>query len=72
MSIKHGIGVMMIALLAVGCGSAERKANKSTARVNEERMALIEKYQKCVKKAGANEAEAAACETYRKSAEALQ
>jgi hypothetical protein len=72
MKLKHCIGITLIACLAVGCGGAERKANKSTAKVNQERLALIDKYQKCVKKAGDNEAEAAACETYRKSAEALQ
>jgi hypothetical protein len=45
--------------------------NKSEAEVNKERVSLIEDYQKCIKKAGDDEAKAAACEHYRKSAEAL-
>ncbi|WP_439101508.1 hypothetical protein [Congregibacter sp.] len=72
MKLKYCAVIFMTAFLTVACGGAERKANKSMAKVNEERLALVEKYQKCVKKAGDNEAEAAACETYRKSAEALQ
>ncbi len=71
MKIKHCICVLAIAVIAVGCGSAERKANKSAALVNEERLDLIDKYQKCMEKAGDNEKEADACDTYRKSAEAL-
>jgi len=72
MQVKHGIAMIMIAFLVVGCGGAERRANKSTAKLNQERLALIDKYQKCVKQAGDNEEESAKCETYRKSAEALQ
>lgn len=71
MRVRQCICMLAIAMLVAGCGSAERKANKSTAKMNEERMDLIDKYQKCVEKAGDNEEEAAACETYRKSAEAL-
>jgi hypothetical protein len=40
--------------------------------VNEERLSLIDEYQKCVKKAGNDETKAGACDTLRKSAEALQ
>lgn len=72
MSFKHCICILSIACVAAGCGSAERKANKSQARVNEERLSLIDEYQKCVKKAGDNQEEADTCETLRKSAEALQ
>jgi hypothetical protein len=59
-------------ILIAGCGGSERKANRSVAKVNDERLSLIEDYQKCVDKAGEDQAEAEACETYRKSAEALQ
>ncbi len=72
MSFKHCICIFLIACVATGCGSAERKANKSQARVNEERLSLIDEYQKCAKKAGNDQAKADACETLRKSAEALQ
>ena len=72
MKIGQYLCVFAIAMLVVGCGSAERKANKSQAKVNEEQLDLIDKYQKCVDKAGDNEEKAAACETYRKSAEALK
>ncbi|MDG2271818.1 MAG: hypothetical protein P8L39_05925 [Halioglobus sp.] len=72
MSFKHCICILSIACVAAGCGSAERKANKSQARVNEERLSLIDEYQKCVKKAGNDETKAGACDTLRKSAEALQ
>lgn len=72
MNLKQCVCIIAIGLLVAGCGSAERKANKSQAKVNEERLDLIDQYQKCMDKAGDNEEEAAACETYRKSAEALK
>jgi hypothetical protein len=72
MKVKQCLCVVAITILIAGCGSAERKANKSVAEVNKERLSLIEDYQKCVKKAGDDQAKAEACETYRKSAEALQ
>jgi len=58
--------------LIVGCGGAERKANKSEAAVNKKSLSLIEDYQKCIKKAGEDKVKAEACETYRKAAEALR
>ncbi|MCX2976156.1 hypothetical protein [Candidatus Marimicrobium litorale] len=72
MLFKQYICIFTIALVAAGCGSAERQANKSQVRVNDERLSLIDEYQKCVKKAGDNQEEADTCETLRKSAEALQ
>lgn len=62
---------LLAATLIAGCGSGQRKVNKSEAEMNKERVSLIEDYQKCIKKAGDDEEKAAACEHYRKSAEAL-
>ena len=56
MLFKQYICIFTIALVAAGCGSAERQANKSQVRVNDERLSLIDEYQKCVKKAGDNQA----------------
>jgi len=64
--------VLAVALLIAGCGNAERRANKSTADVNNERMSLIKDYEKCIKKAGKDEVKSEACDTYLKSAEALR
>ena len=61
-----------IVALVSGCGSAQRKVNKSEAAVNKERLSLIEDYNKCIKKAGKDEAKAEACDHYRKAAEALK
>jgi hypothetical protein len=72
MKAKQCLCVFAVLILIAGCGSAERKANKSVAKVNKERLSLIEDYQKCVDKAGEDQVKAEACETYRKSAEALQ
>ena len=72
MRVKQFICMFTIALLITSCGGAERKANKSVAAVNKEKLSLVEDYQKCMKKAGTDEARAEACETYRKAAEALK
>ncbi len=71
MRLCSAICCLLAATLITGCGSGQRKVNKSEAEVNKERVSLIEDYQKCIKKAGDDEAKAAACEHYRKSAEAL-
>ena len=72
MKVKQFVCVFAMTVLIVGCGGSERKANRSVAEVNKERLSLIEDYQKCVDKAGEDQVKAEACETYRKSAEALQ
>ena len=73
--------IVLVALLTVvlsvsacGClgGGAEKKAHKSQAAVNEERLELTDKYQKCMKKAGDDEAKQAQCEQYLKAAEPLK
>lgn len=72
------VGVGLAALLAA-CGSSERQADRAQERayeaqerVAEERLSLVDKYQKCVKNAGSDQAKAAACESYLKAAEALK
>jgi len=71
MKAKIGLCILVIAALVAGCGSGQRKVNKSEAAVNQERLSLIEDYKKCVKKAGKDEAKKEACESHRKAAEAL-
>lgn len=72
MKVKQCVCVLAITLLIAGCGSAERKANKSVAKVNNERLSLIKDYEKCIKKAGEDEVKSEACDTYLKSADALR
>ena len=73
--------IVLVALLTVvlsvsacGClgGGAEKKAHKSQAAVNEEKLELTDKYQKCMKKDGDDEAKQAQCEQYLKAAEPLK
>jgi len=67
---------IILALVVVGmmsaCGSAERKANKSQAEINKEKIKLSEQYQKCMKKAEGDKEKEAGCEKYLKAAEALK
>ena len=71
MRMGHVVCAIVIAALVTGCGSAQRKVNKSEAEINKERLSLIEDYKKCIKKAGEDEAKAAACERYREAADSL-
>lgn len=71
MKFKACICILVIAVLATGCGSGQRKVNKSEAAINQERLSLIEDYKKCIKKADNDEAKAEACESHRKAAESL-
>ena len=72
MKVIQCVCVFAIILTIAGCGGAERKVNKSVAKVNEERLSLIKDYEKCVKKAGEDEAKSEACDTHLKAAEALR
>ncbi len=71
MRLSYVMCGMVVAALVVGCGSSQRKVNKSEAESNNERVSLIEDYKKCIKKAGDDEAKAAACERYRAAADSL-
>jgi hypothetical protein len=64
--------VVLVAGMLLACGGAEKKAHKSQAAVNKEKVELSEKYQKCMKKAGKDEAKQAQCEQYLKAAEPLK
>jgi len=72
MKVKQCVCVLAITVLVVGCGSAQRKVNKSEAAVNKKSLSLIEDYEKCIKKAGDDPEKAEPCESYRKAAEALK
>ena len=72
--------IILVALLTVvlsvsacGCFSgAKRREHRTQAEVNKEKVKLSEQYQKCMKKAGADEEKQAKCEQYLKAAEALK
>ena len=72
MKVMRCICVFAVILMITGCGSAERKANKSIANVNDERLSLIADNEKCIKKAGEDEAKSEACDSYLKAADALR
>ncbi|MFC1823138.1 hypothetical protein ACFL9T_10555 [Thermodesulfobacteriota bacterium] len=58
--------------LTLGCASPQDKAYKAQEKVHEERLKLVEKYQKCMKDAGDDQAKAQVCDQYLKAAEALK
>ena len=64
--------VVLAAGMILACSSAEKKADKSQAEINEQRIELTEKYQECMEKAGDDQAKQAQCEQYLKAAEALK
>jgi hypothetical protein len=64
--------VVFAAGMLLACSSAEKKAYKSQAAVNEQRIELTEKYEKCMKKAGDDQEKQTQCEQYLKAAEALK
>lgn len=70
--------IAFIALLAA-CSSSQDKAAKAEKGAYEaqesvanQRLKLVDKYQKCVKEAGENQQKIDACESYLKAAEALK
>ena len=64
--------VVIVAVAIFACSSSQDKANKAQQNVSEERLELIDKYQKCIKKAEGDKDKEAACEQYLKMAEALK
>ena len=64
--------VIIVAVAIFACSSAQDKAYKSQQKVSEERLELIDKYQKCMKKAEGDKDKEAVCEQYLKMAEALK
>jgi outer membrane biogenesis lipoprotein LolB len=76
--LKTLSAITVLALLAA-CSSPQDKAAKAQKNAYErqeevanKRLELTEKYQKCVKDAGADQQKAAACDSYLKAAEALR
>jgi len=51
---------------------AQEGAYEAQQKVAQERLKLVDKYQACVKSAGADQQKAAACDSYLKSADALK
>jgi hypothetical protein len=64
--------VVFVAGTIMACQSAQDKASKSEEAVNRERLELVDKYQKCIKKAEKDKEKEAECEQYLKAAEALK
>ena len=64
--------VVIVAGMIFACGGAEKRAYESQEAVNKERLELIDKYEKCMKKAKEDKDKAADCEQYLKAAEALK
>jgi uncharacterized lipoprotein YajG len=72
------VPVACLAVLAA-CSTPEERAAKAQERtynaqedVARERLELVDKYQDCVKEAGADAAKAEACDSYLRAAEALK
>ena len=67
-----------LALLGACASPQDKAANaqadqaKAQERVANERLELVNKYQKCVKDAGDDQQKAAACDSYLKAADALK
>ena len=64
--------LVMFSLTVLGCSSSQDKAYEAQEGVHKERLALTEKYQKCLADAGDDAAKTEACDQYLKAAEALK
>jgi len=64
--------LVMFSLTVLGCSSSQDKAYEAQEGVHKERLALTEKYQKCMDDAGGDAAKAETCDQYLKAAEALK
>jgi hypothetical protein len=79
MKLAHFFLLFFVAISLLACGSPERQAQRAQAdasdaqaKVSNERLKLIEKYEECIADAGADTAKAEACDSYLKAANALQ
>lgn len=61
-----------VALTMLSCASPQDKAYEAQADVSNERLKLIDTYQKCIGEAGDDSVKAEACEQYLKAADALK
>jgi len=69
------IYIFLLALIVgmtLACSSPQDRAYQAQEKVHKERLELVEKYQKCMKKAGDDEEKKKACDQYLKAAEALK
>jgi ABC-type Zn uptake system ZnuABC Zn-binding protein ZnuA len=64
--------LVMFSLTVLGCTSSKDRAYQAQEGVHKERLALIEKYQKCLDAAGGDNVKVEACDQYLKAAEALK
>jgi hypothetical protein len=64
--------VVIVAGVIFACTTPQDKAYKSQEAVNKERLELIDKYKKCMKKAEKNKEKEDECEQYLKAADALK
>ena len=64
--------VVLVAGIIFACTSAQDQAYKSQDAVHKQRLELIDKYEKCMKKADKDKEKEAGCEQYLKAAEALK
>ena len=79
MTMIRMIGMAGVFGLLTACSTPQERAADAQAgaseaqqKVAEERLKLVDKYQTCVKQAGADQQKAAACESYLKAADALK
>ncbi|MEE4265267.1 MAG: hypothetical protein V2I56_21450 [Desulfobacteraceae bacterium] len=66
------LALVLTLMFFTACSSSQDKAYNAQEKVSKERLELVDKYQKCMEKAGADEAKKQDCEQYLKAAEALK
>jgi len=75
MRFVHIIVALMAVSAASGCSSgaerAQKRAYEAQEAVAKERLRLVDQYQDCVDEAGAHRERRRGCETYLRSADAL-
>jgi uncharacterized protein YcfL len=72
MKLRLFLLLPIVALTLISCSSSQDKAYKAQESVHNERLELVEKYQKCLKDAGDDNMKIEACDQYLKAAEALK
>ena len=64
--------LIFVVMTMLSCTSSQDKAFNAQAEVSNERLKLVETYQKCIAEAGDDSMKAEACEQYIKAADALK
>ena len=72
--MKPVVALMLALTLAIltACASPQDRAAKAQEDVSKQRLELVDKYQKCMQKAGEDEQKKQDCEQYLKAADALK